>query len=416
MSSIEPPPGAPGPNPKKLPEVSALTQASAPERKPRPVPFVWILALSGVSLITMLIYWMTSSSATTYTGSKISDSVTQAVRSSVPTSQQYAASVDGRYAQAQTPAPPSPHPKAKANSLRSSVTMIGNLSNGEPTDESIMNSHVTPPWAGEGSDAQSSPAPAHVAVVYDASQSGRPYLVATNGGGAASYAIPPIGGPTPPGAAAPTAAPQQAAALDGGDVMVMPDIESTPGAVTIPAGTHIPAVLDDSVDSDLQGPVRAHVLDNICDPRTGAVGIPRGAWLLGEEGGTVISGTRHLGIHWTRLTNPDLSSRLLVNAATLDAEGHSGIAGRPSITSWTIFRDTLVQSIAGAAGQIATVGVSRAVNGAPVYINGTAVAAPPPGSERVQKFTVDANTPFLLYLNMDFDRAGPYHGRYCGRQ
>jgi type IV secretory pathway VirB10-like protein len=354
---------------------------------------------------------MTSSSAMPYDATtSATASVAQEVRSSIPSSQQYASSSDGRYALAQTPAPVSRPHTVKADVVQTSVTHVATLNTGSATDESVMASHVTPPWAAGGGTL---PAPAHVAVVYDSSQGGRPYLVATNSSGAAGYAVPPIANNA---SVTSTPAPKQAAVVDGSDVMVMPDIESTPGPVTIPAGTHIPAVLDDGVDSDLLGPVRAHVLDNICDPRTGAVAIPRDAWLLGEEGGTVINGTRHLGIHWTRLTNPDLTSRLLVKSSTLDAEGHSGIAGRPSVTGWTVFRETTVQSLAQAAGEIATVAASKAVNGAPVYINGAAATNPVTGSSQHQTFSVDANTPFLLYLNLDFDRAEPYHGRYCGRK
>jgi type IV secretory pathway VirB10-like protein len=276
-------------------------------------------------------------------------------------------------------------------------------------EAAIMESHPTPAWAAA---VAATPEAVRIAVVYDAHHDDRPTLIAD---AADRYAVPAISGSQP---SATKSAAVRIARMDGSAEMVMPDVESTPGAVTIPAGSRIAAMLDGSVDSDLQGPVRAHVTSDVCDPRTGAVAIPRGSWLLGQQGGGIMNGTRHLGIAWTRLTYPDLSSRLLIGTDTLDREGHSGIAGRPNLSGFQVFRDTLTSSLAGAAGQIASQAASaRLGNGATVVVDAPSAVNVTGSSAatRQQSWTIERNTTFLLYLERDFDRAAAYRGEQCGR-
>jgi len=276
-------------------------------------------------------------------------------------------------------------------------------------EAAIMDSHPTPPWAAA---VAATPQAVRVAVVYDAHQNDRPTLVADS---ADRYAVLAISGAQP---STTNSSAVRIARIDGSADMVMPDVESTPGAVTIPAGSRIAAMLDGSVDSDLQGPVRAHVTADVCDPRTGAVAIPRGSWLLGQQGGGIMNGTRHLGIAWTRLTYPDLSSRLLIGTDTLDREGHSGIAGRPNLSGYQTFRDTLTSSLAGAAGQIASQAASSRIgNGATVVVDAPSAVnvAGSSAATKLQSWTIERNTTFLLYLERDFDRAAAYRGERCGR-
>jgi type IV secretory pathway VirB10-like protein len=369
---------------------------------PRRIPILWIGALSAVGIGVLLGIFVFSATPNMEHMTKSSSSESP---SGMNTSRQYGRSTDNRVAVAH----PTPSFTPQQSSSKDDARVQGDqriASTAKNNNEAaIMASHPVPPsWA---STVPPTSEPIHVAVIYDAQQDNRPMLVTET---SVHDPVPPITGPVP------SEPHMLAARIDGSREMVMPDVESTPGAVTIPAGSRIAAVLDGSVDSDVQGPVRAHITADVCDPRTGAVAMPRGSWLLGKQGGDVSNGSRHLGILWTRLTYPDLTSRMLIGTDTLDAEGHSGIAGRPNVTGWQTFRDTFVTSLAGAVGQVATQAASSRIgNGATVIVDApSALNRNSAALARTPSWTVARNTQFLLYLERDFDRETPYRDEHCG--
>jgi type IV secretory pathway VirB10-like protein len=385
--------------PNGTPRVTGIPVLQAAARR---IPFIWI-SIASVVLIGFALgaFILTPSAAQTQKQKQTSWNPP----SGLPPTQRYGytGADTTRYAVSHPLVTPQPPPASDARTVADQRLVA--TTNPAASEAAIMDSHPTPGWAAA---AAVTPEAVRVAVIYDVHQNDRPTLVAD---AAARYAVPPISGAQPPSNAV------RVASIDGSAEMVMPDVESTPGTVTIPAGSRIAAMLDGSIDSDLQGPVRAHVTADVCDPRTGAVAIPRGSWLLGQQGGGVINGTRHLGIAWTRLTYPDLSSRLLIGTDTLDREGHSGIAGRPNVSGYQTFRDTLTSSLAGAAGQIASQAASSRIgNGATVVVDAPSAVnvAGPSAPTRQQSWTVERNTVFLLYLERDFDRAAAYRGEHCG--
>ena len=392
--AIQPPTPQPKPTTPKQPSAN----------KPRPVPLMWI---GGASLFVLGIALGTFLLSPTPTMPAQAQNAAAPWSNPVPKNVSYASTSEHRVAVAYAPTP-----KAVAtvdNDAHTSAEqhLASDSATASTSEEAIMASHLTPAWA-SAATVVPTPQPVRVAVVYDARQNDRPTLIADR---AQAYEVPPI--PSTPSANV------HLARIDGSADMVMPDVESTPGPVTIPAGSRIAGVLDQSVDSDLAGPVRAHVAADVCDPRTGAVAIPRGSWLLGRQGDGVLNGTRHLGILWTRLTYPDLSSRLLIGTDTLDREGHSGIVGRPNLTGWQTFRDTLTSSLADSAGQIASQAASARIGSGSstvsVDVPSAVNVAGPNAPNRRQSWTIDRNTQFFLYLERDFDRDAPYRNQYCGQ-
>lgn len=419
----------------------------------RPAPILIAACLTGVGIFGGYMYTLANpGSPITHTSSAESgmQHPTSTVRTNV-----YGRTPEGTIAAATPPRPVVPAGFYGSSRRVLVDRRVASFAPANQTEGDIMASHPAPPssWGAASTSGTSTVGsdgtaranePPRVAVVYDAS-TGRPTLT-TGAASTAQYDVPPISGPPPPSAAAiaainaaarrtvaladaPVSRDSQASAhaataahdsgpTDGSRDMVMPDIESTPGVVTIPAGSRIPAVLDGAVDSDLQGPVRAHITSDVCDPRTSDLAIPRGAWLIGQQGGGITNGTRHLGIVWLRLTYPDLTSRLLVATDTLDNEGHAGIAGHENISRFVTFRDTLAASVASSAGQIAAAGLAPRFGGTSTVVvdpsSISAAAGTNGGQQRTQSWTIARNTPFEFYLERDFDRNAPYHGEKCG--
>ena len=447
-----PPPGAPTGKATPMSNGSRVAGFQRAVRQ-RPAPIIIAAGVSAFALGGAIMYALaTPGPATTHVGSNAASSSSgMQTDGSAPTVDHYGHTPDGTIAAQSTPRPLKP---AYATSRRELADRrVAAMAPPDQSEAAILASHpAVPSWSSASTPSQASAnyggpkvnEPPRVAVVYDAT-TGRPTLV-QGGASVPSYDVPTIAG-SPPVGPPPTSAgtagavdaaarravdavdgahrggrdatPSTLAAADGSREMVMPDVESTPGVVTIPAGSRIPAVLDGAVDSDLQGPVRAHITSDVCDPRTSDVAIPRGSWLIGNQGGGIINGTRHLGIVWLRLTYPDLSSRLLVATDTLDNEGHTGIAGRPNVSKFVTFRDTLQTSIASSAGQIAASALAPRFGGTQtVVVDPSAfsgVAGSPGGAQqRSQSWTIARNTPFVLYLERDYDRTAPYHGEKCG--
>lgn len=210
----------------------------------------------------------------------------------------------------------------------------------------------------------------------------------------------------PPGAEAAAGAPSSAPSDPPHADDVIPGGFHNPAPYELPAGWAIPVVGRFAVDSDLSGDVVATVARNVCDPVNDAVVVPEGAWLNGRYVG--LGSHRHLLFMWYRLTQPDLTYRNLSDVATLDEEGHMGVGGRIASQRWQYFRDTVVGSIANAAGTIINNALSRSAN---VTVGSSAAAYSP--TEDVPSVTMGNATPFNVFLEADYTVPTPYHGEYC---
>lgn len=94
----------------------------------------------------------------------------------------------------------------------------------------------------------------------------------------------------------------------------------------IRAGWEIPAVLEQSLNSDLPGDLKALITANVYDTATGQyLLIPQGSRLVGRYDSRVAYGQDGVQVAWARIIFPDASSIDLNGMAGLDAHGNSGL-------------------------------------------------------------------------------------------
>ena len=97
----------------------------------------------------------------------------------------------------------------------------------------------------------------------------------------------------------------------------------------IKAGWDIPAALEQAINSDLPGEVKALVRSNVYDTATGRyLLIPQGARLLGTYNSVISYGQARVQVVWTRIIYPDGSSINLDGMSGHDTEGKTGFHDR----------------------------------------------------------------------------------------
>ncbi len=93
----------------------------------------------------------------------------------------------------------------------------------------------------------------------------------------------------------------------------------------VKAGWDIPATLEQGVNSDLPGEIKALVRSNVYDTATGQyLLIPQGSRLIGTYNHRVAYGQNAIQVIWTRLIYPDGTSINLEGMIGQDAKGQSG--------------------------------------------------------------------------------------------
>jgi type IV secretion system protein VirB10 len=94
----------------------------------------------------------------------------------------------------------------------------------------------------------------------------------------------------------------------------------------IKAGWEIPAVLEQGLNSDLPGEVKALVTQNVYDTATGMyLLIPQGSRLVGRYDSHISYGQDGVQVAWSRIIYPDASSVDLDGMAGLDAHGNAAL-------------------------------------------------------------------------------------------
>jgi type IV secretion system protein TrbI len=107
-------------------------------------------------------------------------------------------------------------------------------------------------------------------------------------------------------------------------------LSSTRGAplsrYEIKAGWEIPAVLEQSLNSDLPGELKALVTSNVYDTATGLyLLIPQGSRLIGKYDSRVAYGQDGVQVAWSRVIYPDASSIDLDGMIGADSQGNAGL-------------------------------------------------------------------------------------------
>lgn len=98
------------------------------------------------------------------------------------------------------------------------------------------------------------------------------------------------------------------------------------GTYEIKAGWEIPAVLEQSLNSDLPGELKALVMSNVYDTATGRyLLIPQGSRLIGKYDSRVSYGQDGVEVVWDRILYPDASSVDINGMVGLDSHGNAGL-------------------------------------------------------------------------------------------
>jgi type IV secretory pathway VirB10-like protein len=98
------------------------------------------------------------------------------------------------------------------------------------------------------------------------------------------------------------------------------------GAYEIKAGWEIPAILEQSLNSDLPGDIKALVTSGVFDTATGRyLLIPQGSRLVGKYDSRVAYGQDGVQVVWDRIIFPDASSVDINGMVGLDSHGNSGL-------------------------------------------------------------------------------------------
>ena len=97
-------------------------------------------------------------------------------------------------------------------------------------------------------------------------------------------------------------------------------------AYEIKAGWEIPAVLEQSLNSDLPGEIKALVSSNVFDTATGRyLLVPQGSRMVGKYDSRISYGQDGVQVVWDRIIFPDASSVDINGMVGLDAHGNSGL-------------------------------------------------------------------------------------------
>ena len=133
-------------------------------------------------------------------------------------------------------------------------------------------------------------------------------------------------------------------------------------ASTVVQGTLIAAVLETAIDTDVPGYARAVVSQDVRSFDGSKVLIPRSSRLIGEYKGVTQAGQRRAYLMWTRLVRPDGGSIALASPAA-DFSGQAGIGGQVNSHFFSRFGSSILLSILGGAGTLATGGASTVIVG-----------------------------------------------------
>jgi type IV secretion system protein VirB10 len=98
------------------------------------------------------------------------------------------------------------------------------------------------------------------------------------------------------------------------------------GIFEVKAGWEIPAILEQALNSDLPGEIKALVRENVYDTATGRyLLIPQGSRLIGRYDSEIAYGQDGVQVVWSRVIFPDASTVDLDGMVGMDAQGNAGL-------------------------------------------------------------------------------------------
>jgi len=327
-------------------------------------------------------------------------------------------------------AEPSSHPTAAPTPLiqvprtnDAASTVVGNTSANVPDVSDAVASRVrvvlptAAPDDGSGRIAEPvSRSRQGIVVVYGAPNTAATPVPAAEGAAAPPGAQVTLEAPGLP-RAAPTDAPSGGLAGLRGETM--PGFRRAPlSRYMVTAGTPITVQSDVDIESDIPGPVAAHVVLDVVDQLSGKTLIPGGTKALGDYMGLAVGQSR-LATVWRRFVFPDRSSFALDKVAGLDEEGRAGLSGRVDRRDGALIRRSLfggilaeiARRVGGQATGTNVVVVNTGVGaqaGLPQSILDLANQLNQRDANLPPKVAIKANTIFTIYVDRDMLFDAPY--------
>ncbi len=134
-------------------------------------------------------------------------------------------------------------------------------------------------------------------------------------------------------------------------------------STTVTQGTLIPAILETAIDTDVPGYVRAVVSQDVRSFDGTRVLVPRSSRLIGQYQSGLQGGQKRAYVIWTRLIRPDGASVNLASPA-VGFDGTTGLQGEVKSNFFKRFGSSLLLSVVGGLGAIASGGTSVVIGGA----------------------------------------------------
>jgi len=188
----------------------------------------------------------------------------------------------------------------------------------------------------------------------------------------------------------------------------------------IRAGWIIPALLEQRLNSDLPGEVRALVMTSVYDTATGAhLLIPQGSRLIGKYDSRISYGQSNVQVVWDRLLYPDGSALDLDGMAGMDSEGDAGLHDQVDRHYKRIFGFAALTSMIAAGLAVTQQGMYGGYYGYPSPEQMATAAAGREMSEAAMEITrknlnvqptikIRAGERFAVKVNRDIIFDGPY--------
>lgn len=123
---------------------------------------------------------------------------------------------------------------------------------------------------------------------------------------------------------------------------------------TLFAGTILPCVLTQGINSDLPGQIGCMISQNVYDTVTGKhVLLPQGTKVIGTYDSRIAYGQERVLVVWTRLLRPDGSTLSLEGMPGIDLSGNAGLTGHVNNHYVRLLAGVVLGSVLGASSQIA---------------------------------------------------------------
>jgi type IV secretion system protein TrbI len=123
---------------------------------------------------------------------------------------------------------------------------------------------------------------------------------------------------------------------------------------TLFAGTILPCVLTQGINSDLPGQIGCMISENVYDTVTGRhLLLPQGTKVIGTYDSRIAYGQSRVLVVWTRLLRPDGGTLSLEGMPGVDLSGYAGITGHVNNHYLRLLSGVVLGSLIGASAQIA---------------------------------------------------------------